>query len=125
MQSKQTFTTIDEYIVLFPENIQKLLKKMRSVIHKAAPKAEEAIAYQMPTFKLNGNLVHFAAFKNHIGFFPTPSGIEPFKKELNDFVTSKGTIQFPYDKPIPYDLVTKIVKHRVEENEKKANLTLS
>ena len=93
---------------------------MRQTIRKAAPEAEEAIAYHMPTFKLNGkNLVHFAAFKNHIGFYPTPSGIEAFIKELSSYKGAKGSVQFPLDKPIPYDLVKKIVIFRVKENRKK------
>jgi uncharacterized protein YdhG (YjbR/CyaY superfamily) len=111
------FSTIDEYIKTFPTNTQSLLQKMRQIIKEAAPEAVEAISYQMPTFKLNGkNLVHFAAFKNHIGFYPIPSGIEAFKKELSPYKQGKGSVQFPIDKPIPYDLVEKIVKYRVREN---------
>jgi uncharacterized protein YdhG (YjbR/CyaY superfamily) len=99
------FRTIDEYIKTFPKNIQRILEKMRQTIKEAAPEAVEAISYQMPTFKLNGkNLVHFAAFKNHIGFYPIPSGIEAFKKELSPYKQGKGSVQFPLDKPIPYDL---------------------
>lgn len=113
--NKLKFVSIDEYIASFPPVTQKVLEKLRSVIHNAAPDATEAISYQMPTFKLNGNLVHFAAFKNHIGFYPVPSGIEAFKKELQPYVKGKGTIQFPLDKPIPYDLVTKVVEFRVKE----------
>jgi len=95
---------------------------MRQTIRKGAPEAEETIAYQMPTFKLNGkNLVHFAAFKNHIGFYPTPSGIEAFNKELSPYKGAKGSVQFPIDKPIPFDLVEKIVIFRVKENLKKKN----
>jgi uncharacterized protein YdhG (YjbR/CyaY superfamily) len=112
---KQNFT-IDEYISRFPKNIQDILQKLRETIHKSAPDAEEAISYQIPTFKLNGNLVHFAAFKDHIGFFPTSSGVAAFKKELLSYETSKGTIRFKLDKPIPYDLISKIVKYRVKEN---------
>ncbi len=108
--------TIDEYISVFPEDVQDILDKMRRTIKEAAPGAEEAISYQIPTFKLNGNLVHFAAFKDHIGFFPTSSGRVAFKKELSQYKGGKGTIQFPIDKPIPYDLVRKIVKYRVKEN---------
>ena len=89
---------------------------MRQTIREAAPEAIETISYQMPTFKLNGNLVHFAAFKNHIGFYPTPSGIEQFKKELSPYKGSKGAVQFPLDKPAPFDLVKKIVIFRVKEN---------
>jgi uncharacterized protein YdhG (YjbR/CyaY superfamily) len=89
---------------------------MRQTIRKAAPEAIEAISYQMPAFKLNGNLVYFAAFKNHIGFYPTPSGIESFTEELSPYAKGKGSVQFPLDKPIPYDLVEKIVLFRVKEN---------
>jgi uncharacterized protein YdhG (YjbR/CyaY superfamily) len=109
------YKTIDEYIDTFPQDIQAILQKMRLAIHEAAPEATEAISYQMPTFKLKGNLVHFAAAKNHIGFYPTPSGIERFKVELSNYKTSKGAVQFPLDKPIPYDLVKKIVSFRVGE----------
>ncbi len=109
--SKKQFRTIDEYIKTFPNDVQSILEKMRQTIKKAAPEAVETISYQMPTFKLNGkNLVHFAAFKNHIGFYPIPSGIEAFKKELSSYKQGKGSVQFPIDKPIPYDLVEKIVK---------------
>ena len=111
---------IDEYIASFPENIQEMLQKIRATIRAAAPDAEEAISYQMPTFKLQGNLVHFAAFKNHIGFYPAPSGIEHFKKELYAYKGAKGSVQFPFDKPIPYDLISKIVEFRVKENTAKA-----
>jgi len=116
---RSQFTTIDEYIKTFPPNIQATLQKVREAIHRAAPQATEAIAYQMPTFKLNGNLVHFAAFKHHIGFYPTSSGIEAFKKELSPYEWSKGAVQFPLDKPIPLDLVEKVVIFRVKENLKK------
>ena len=111
------FKTIDEYINTFPKNVQIILEKMRQTMQQTAPEAIEAISYQMPTFKLNGkNLVHFAAWKNHIGLYPTPSGIEGFKKELSPYKMSKGSIQFPINEPIPYDLVRKIVKYRVKEN---------
>jgi uncharacterized protein YdhG (YjbR/CyaY superfamily) len=109
------YATIDEYITAFPANIQTILQKMRHTIHEAAPEATEAISYQMPTFKLNGNLVHFAAFKNHIGFYPTASGIEQFKAELSPYKWSKGAVQFPLDKPLPLELVKKIVAFRVKE----------
>lgn len=112
---KQQFNTIDEYIGTFPEDVQRILEKMRQTIRDAAPEAVEAISYQMPAFKLNGNLVHFAAFKNHVGFYPTPSGIEAFKKELSHYPGAKGSVQFPLDKPIPYDLVKKITLFRVKE----------
>jgi uncharacterized protein YdhG (YjbR/CyaY superfamily) len=115
--SKNQFKNMDEYIKTFPNDVQNILEKMRQTIREAAPEAVEAISYQMPTFKLNGkNLVHFAAFKNHIGFYPIPSGIEAFKIELSSYKQGKGSVQFPMDKPIPYDLVKKIVKYRVKEN---------
>jgi uncharacterized protein YdhG (YjbR/CyaY superfamily) len=116
---KKHFKTIDEYIRLFPEDVQTTLKKMRTTIRQAAPEAQEAISYQIPTFQLNGNLVHFAAFKNHIGFYPTSSGIEAFKDELSPYKRAKGSVQFPIDRPVPYDLVKKIVFFRVKENLKK------
>lgn len=107
---------MDEYIANFPEDVQNILQKIRSVIGKAAPGAAETIKYRIPTFTLNGNLVHFAAFQNHIGFYPTPTGIERFKKELAVYEVAKGTVRLPLDKPIPYDLITEIVKFRVQEN---------
>ncbi|MDP3469631.1 MAG: DUF1801 domain-containing protein [Daejeonella sp.] len=108
--------TIDEYISLYPLEVQELLQKVRMVIMKAAPEAKEAIKYQLPTIVLNGNLVHFGAFKNHIGFYPAPSGISVFKQELSVYESGKGSIQFPMDGEIPYDLISKIVKFRVQEN---------
>jgi len=108
--------SIDEYITAFPKQIQDILQKLRWIIKEAAPQAQETISYQMPAFKLNGILVYFAAFKDHIGFFPTSSGVAAFEKELSEYKTSKGTIRFPLDKQIPFDLVTKIVKYRVNEN---------
>jgi uncharacterized protein YdhG (YjbR/CyaY superfamily) len=108
--------TIDEYIAGFPREVQEILQKIRMTIHAAAPEAQEKISYQMPTFFLKGNLVHFAAFKDHIGFYPVPSGIEKFKKELSVYKQGKGSVQFPLDQPMPYDLITKIVKFRVKEN---------
>lgn len=108
--------TIDEYIRTSPDEVQDLLKQMRAEIKKAAPKAEESINYGMPTLLLNGNLVHFAAMKGHLGFYPAPSGIEAFKKELEKYDTSKGCIRFKYNQPIPFALVKKIVKFRVKEN---------
>ena len=117
---KSTYITIDEYIATFPVDVQAILQKVRETIRKAAPDATEAISYQMPTFKLNGNLVHFAAFKSHIGFYPVPSGIEKFKKELSVYPQGKGSVQFPLDRPIPYALISKIVKFRVKENLEKA-----
>jgi uncharacterized protein YdhG (YjbR/CyaY superfamily) len=112
--------SIDEYIEEFPENIRTILENIRRTVREAAPEATEAISYQMPAFKLHGNLVYFAAFKNHIGFYPTPSGIEAFKDELSPYKTSKGAIQFSLDKPIPYDLIEKIVRFRANENTEKA-----
>ncbi len=109
-------TVIDVYISKYPEEIQKMLQELRQVIQESAPEATEKISYQMPTFYLNGNLVHFAVNKNHIGFYPAPSGIEAFEEALKPYKYSKGAIQFPFDKPIPYDLIRRIVKHRVEEN---------
>jgi uncharacterized protein YdhG (YjbR/CyaY superfamily) len=107
---------IDEYIFGFPEEVQVILQQVRSAIRKAAPKAEEAISYGIPTFKLNGNLVHFAAYKNHIGFYPASSGIKAFQKEISGFINSKGAVQFPLSRKMPVALITKIVKFRVQEN---------
>jgi uncharacterized protein YdhG (YjbR/CyaY superfamily) len=104
------FTTIDEYINAFPEDVQKILNQLRQTIKDAAPEAEETINYQMPTFTLNGNLVHFAAFKNHIGFYPTPAGIEAFREELAPYKGAKGSVQFPIDQPLPLPLIRKIVE---------------
>ncbi|HSO14134.1 MAG TPA: DUF1801 domain-containing protein [Anaerolineales bacterium] len=115
-----SFQNMDEYIAGFPEDVQVILNKIRATIKKAAPQAEEKISYQMPTFFLNGNLVHFAAFKNHIGFYPVPSGIEKFKKELSAYEGGKGSVQFPLDQPIPYGLIARIVKFRAKENLKRA-----
>jgi uncharacterized protein YdhG (YjbR/CyaY superfamily) len=106
---------IDEYIANFPSNVQKILQKIRKTIQKAAPEAKEAIKYQIPTFTLNGNLIHFAAYKNHIGIYPAPRGAEEFKKELANYEGGKGTAQFPLDKPIPYDLITRMVKFRLKK----------
>ena len=112
-------TTIDEYIARCPEDIRPMLNRMRAVIKEAAPEATETISYQMPGFRLNGSLVWFGAHTNHIGFYPTGSGIAAFKKELAGYKVSKGAVQFPLDRPIPYDLIRKIVKFRVAENKKK------
>ena len=116
LSSKQKFQTIDEYIKTFPKDTQKILESVQQAIKNAAPEAEETINYQIPTFKLNGNLVHFAAFKNHIGFYPTPSGQKAFQKELAVYKSGKGSVQFPLDKPIPLSLIKKIVQYRVKEN---------
>lgn len=121
MTSDQTAPqTIDEYIAGFPPDVQEILQKIRATIREAAPGAQETIKYRMPTFTLNGNLVHFAAFKKHIGFYPIPTGIKKFAKELSAYKTSKGAVQFPLDQPIPYDLIRRIVEFRVEENLRKA-----
>ena len=106
---------VDAYIKTYTAEVRKILEKVRKTIHKAAPGAGEAMKYGIPTFTLNGNLVHFAAYKNHIGFYPSPPAIKVFKKELAGYEQSKGAIRFPLDKPIPYVLITKITKHRVEE----------
>lgn len=119
-KNAKSFTSIDEYIATFPKDIQEILEKIRATVRDAAPDAEEKISYQMPTFFLNGNLVHFAAFPKHIGFYPTPSGIEAFQKQLSRYESAKGSVQFPLDKPIPYGLIRKIVKFRVKENLAKA-----
>jgi len=112
---KQT-ETIDDYIASFPKHIQEILEEIRQAIREAAPDAEETISYQMPAFRLNGVLVYFAAFKNHIGFYPTSSGVAAFKAELSQYEVSKGTIRFPLGQPVPFNLIKKIVKYRVEEN---------
>jgi len=107
---------IDEYIEGFPDDVQEILQKVRATIREAAPVAEEAIKYGIPTFTLKGNLVHFGAFEKHVGFYPTPTGIEKFKDQLSVYESSKGAVQFPLDKPIPFDLIGQIVKFRVQEN---------
>ncbi len=113
---RKVFKTIDEYIAIFPENVQSILEELRQAIKESAPEAEELISYQMPAFKLNGILVWFAAFKNHVGFYPKISAIEAFKEELSGHEVGKGTIRFPLNKPIPLDLVKKIVRYRAKEN---------
>ncbi|AJY76952.1 iron chaperone [Paenibacillus beijingensis] len=113
--NKITYGSIDEYIATFSPEIQDILQTLRQVIKESAPGAKEKISYQMPTFELHGNLVHFAAFKN-----PTPSGIEEFKEELKEYHKSKGTIQFPTGKPLPYEIISRIVKYRVASNMEKA-----
>lgn len=123
-ESKNTYESIDEYIATFPAEIQEILKTIRRVIRESAPDATEKISYQMPTFVLYGNLVHFAAFKNHIGFYPTPSGINAFENELSGYKGAKGSIQFPLKNPLPYDLISAIVKFRVAENIKQAESKL-
>jgi uncharacterized protein YdhG (YjbR/CyaY superfamily) len=116
---KPTTKNIDEYIAGFPPNVQKILERIRKTIKKVAPEAEEAMKYGIPTFTLNGNLVHFGGYKEHIGFYPDPRGIDELKKELAPYQAGKGTLKFSLDKPIPYDLITKVVKLRVEQNLKK------
>lgn len=109
-------TDMDEYIAGFPNGVREILERIRITIRKAAPHAEETISYRIPTFTLKGNLVHFAAFKTHIGFYPAPSGVEKFKQELSAYEGAKGSVQFPLDKPIPFDLISRIVKFRAKEN---------
>jgi len=123
--NKVDFISIDEYIATFPEEIQKILEELRATIKAAAPDAEEKISYQMPTFALKGNLVHFAALKNHIGFYPASSGIQAFKDELSIYEGSKGAVKFPIGKPLPLKLISKIVKFRVTENLKNAEIKSS
>lgn len=113
---------IDDYIGQFPDELQEILKLMRTTIQMAAPDATEKISYAMPTFYLNGNLVHFAAYKNHIGFYPAPSGLEAFKREISRYKNSKGAVQFPIDEPLPVDLIKRIVQFRVNENREKSAL---
>jgi uncharacterized protein YdhG (YjbR/CyaY superfamily) len=111
----QRYTTIDEYIRIFPSDVQSTLEQLREIIHEIAPKAEETIKYGIPTFTLKGNLVHFGAYESHIGFYPTPSAIEAFEEELSPYEHSKGTIRFPIDKPVPFDLVRRMVRFRMKE----------
>lgn len=114
------YSVIDEYIASFPPSAQDKLIEMRNVIREAAPEAAEKISYQMPTFALHGNLVHFAAYEHHIGFYPAPSGITAFQEELKPYKWAKGSVQFPLDRPLPLDLVRRIVEYRVAENVSKA-----
>ena len=116
---KAGVTTIDEYIAAAPKEVQAVLNEIRATVKAAAPEATEKISYGMPTFFLNGNLIHFAAHKNHIGFYPTPNGIEKFKKELSKYEGAKGSVQFPLDQLMPLQLISKIVKFRVAENKQK------
>jgi len=120
MSADQKSKEIDAYIAGFPPDVQEILEKIRMTIRKAAPDAEETISNQMPTFTLKGNLVHFAAFKKHIGFYPAPTGIEEFKDELSVYQGGKGSVQFPLDRPMPFDLIRRIVEFRVRENLEKA-----
>jgi len=117
---RDQFATIDEYIALFPQDVREKLQGIRTAIRRAVPDAEEAIRYGIPTFRLEGsNLVHFAAFKDHLGFFPTASGIAHFQKELSGYRPGRGTIRIPLDGPVPYDLVERIARFRAEETQKK------
>lgn len=120
IMEQNTYNTVDEYILQFPDKVQEILQELRRLIKDTAPEAEEKISYQMPTYYLQGNLVHFAAHKNHIGFYPTPTGIEAFKDELSNYKGAKGSVQFPINKPMPFDLIRKIVEFRVSENKNKA-----
>jgi len=116
MKNKSVARNIDEYIAGCPPSVHKILDEIRKAIKNAAPGAEEKISYGMPAFALKGILVYFAVYKNHIGFYPTPSGIHAFKKELTGMAFSKGAVRFPLDKPVPLDLIIKIVTYRVKEN---------
>lgn len=118
MQEVNTVLTFESYIQQFSKDVQEILYKIRQTIQEAAPGATEKISYQMPTFYLHGNLVHFAAYKKHIGFYPAPSGIEAFIDQIKIYKYAKGSVQFPIDQPIPYELITDIVKYRVKENNK-------
>jgi uncharacterized protein YdhG (YjbR/CyaY superfamily) len=108
---------VDEYLAAIPATVRKMLQQIRQTIKAAAPKAEEVISYQMPAFKYQGMLVYYAGYKNHIGFYPVSSAIKAFEKELSNYPTTKGTVQFPIDKPLPLGLIAKMVKFRVKENE--------
>lgn len=117
---KQTAQTIDEYIAGYPPEVQKRLEAIRAAVREIAPEAQETIKYGIPTFVMHGNLVHFGAFKHHIGFYPTPAGLEQFDEQLRQYKRSKGTVQFPLDQPLPLDLVRRITAYRVKENQDKA-----
>jgi len=116
--NKVATQTIDEHIAQFPASTREILQKVRETIREVAPDATEVIAYGIPTFKLNGNLVHFAGYTRHVGFYPGSEAIEVFREEIKGYKTSKGTIQFPLDKPIPYELIKKITQYRVQKNQK-------
>ena len=117
--------TVDQYIAAFPADVKKRMQQLRKTIKAAAPKADELISYQMPGYKYFGMLVYFAAYKNHIGFYPGAGGILEFYKKLSSFKSAKGSVQFPHDRPIPYDVISKIVKFRVKQNEEKLSLKKS
>jgi uncharacterized protein YdhG (YjbR/CyaY superfamily) len=115
-ESKKAYQTIDEFILDFPKEVQEILQKIRGIVHDLAPEGEEAIAYGIPTFRLKKkNLVHFGAFKNHIGFYPTPTGMDAFKEQLSKYESGKGSAKFPLNQPIPYDLIKEIVQFRITE----------
>jgi uncharacterized protein YdhG (YjbR/CyaY superfamily) len=116
MAEKSALSTVDDYIAGFPPEVQDILRQIRDVIREAAPDATEAIKYRMPTFVLEGNLVHFAAYKAHIGLYPTPSGIDAFAEELAPYAGGKGSVRFPLDQPIPFELIRRIILYRVQEN---------
>jgi uncharacterized protein YdhG (YjbR/CyaY superfamily) len=116
MAPKREFKSVNDYIATFPKNVQSILEEFRQAIHEVAPEAEETISYQMPAFKLNGILVWFAAHKNHIGFYPRVSAIVAFKDKLSRYEVSKGTVQFPLNEPIPFELIKEMVRFRVKEN---------
>lgn len=124
MDTAARFSTVDEYISVFPDKTKALLEKMRKTVSKAAPKAEELISYNMPSLNLEGRLIYYAGYKNHIGFYPMTSAISAFKKELSVYKGAKGSVQFPLDKPLPVDLISRMVKFRVKENLEKASLKL-
>jgi len=125
MDSENIPETVDEYIASFPENIQERLNEIRRIVRQTAPEATEKISYRMPAYVFNGMLIYFAAFKNHIGFYPLSSAIEAFQNELSDYKRSKGTVQFPNDKPIPLLLIARIIEFRVRENFMKSQLKSS
>jgi uncharacterized protein YdhG (YjbR/CyaY superfamily) len=116
MSTVDSPSPVDDYIAGFPESVQGVLRNVRDAIRKAAPGATESITYRMPTFTLHGTLVHFAGFARHVGFYPTPSGMETFRQELSGYKTGKGSVQFPLDAPVPYQLIERIVKFRLREN---------
>jgi uncharacterized protein YdhG (YjbR/CyaY superfamily) len=118
-EKKQGTRTIDEYIQGFPKQVRERLESIRRLVRTLAPEAQEKISYQMPTFYLDGNLIHFAAFKNHIGMYPTPNGISAFQKELSRYKSGRGSVQFPMDEALPVELIKKIVRYRLEQNRKK------
>lgn len=115
-----TSNEIDDFIAKYPPDVQQILQKIRGIVREVAPEAQEKLNYGIPTFTLNGNLVHYSAFKNHVGFYPTPSGMEKFKTQLSKYEGAKGSVKFPLDQPIPYELIRKITEFRVKEQQAKA-----